>query len=152
MLDIDKKDNINGYTVLHYAILSNNPKMVELLLEEYHAHANVVSNQNKTALWIWATVKDRNLSILRLLVKYGFDFVKLVNAHENECGQTVFHYLCFTQDNNTNHNIACLKHLFSICEKISNCSINILARNHGDMSGLHSAILSKDVDMIKYLL
>ena len=150
MLDIDKKDDSNGCGALHHAILSNDPKMVELLLKDYHANPNVVSNQNATTLMRWATVKDRNLSILELLVKYGFDFVKLVNEHENKSGFTVFHFLC--SEGNSDHNIACLKRLFSICEKISNCSINILATVHVGMSGLHLAIFFKDVNMIKYLL
>ena len=151
MLDIDRKNDWftdDGGCALHYAILSNNPKMVELLLEEYHANPNVVDGNNSTTLMMWALLKDRNLSTLRLLVKYGFDFVKLINQRSNKSrGLTEFLELCRTRDGNTHHNIDCLKHLFSICEKISNCSINTLARDHSGTSGLHLAIFARDVDM-----
>ena len=149
MFDIDKRDK-NGYTILHHAILRNNPIIVELLLKEYDANPNVVDKNNTTTLLHWASKPNRNLSILRLLVNYRFDFAKLVNKSENKDGYNVFHYLCFKGD--TDHNISCLKHLFSICKKIPRCSINILARQYTGACGLHHAIFQKSVDMIKYLL
>ena len=150
MFDIDKHGKY-GRTASHEAIINNNPIIVELLLKEYHANPNVVDNDNETTLMYWALTRDRKLSILTLLVKYGFDFAKLVNQRSNNNGETVFHILCDT-DGNTDHNIACLKHLFSICEKIPNCSINILAQNHQGMCGLHYAIYNKEIDMTNYLL
>ena len=123
---------------------------MELLLKEYHANPNnIVGNVNKTALMSWAAIKDRNLSILRLLVEYRFDFANLVNQ-PNSKGYTVFHALC--NHGNTDHNIACLMQLFSICKKIHNCSINILAQDPSGWCGLHYAIYHNNVDMIKYLL
>ena len=152
MFDIDKKDDSNehGYTALHYAIECKDPITVELLLKDYHANPNVVDNENHTTLMCWASIKDRNLYILRLLVKYRFDFARLVNQCDIKDGRTALHWLCVLGD--TDHNIVCLKHVFSICEKIPNCSINILARNHNGWTGLHDAIYQKDVDMTKYLL
>ena len=150
--DIDKKDNEseNGLTALHYAIFSNNPITVELLLKEYNANPNVVDNTNGTLLMTWASIQDRNLSILRLLVKYRFDFARLVNEVEHRREWTAFHFLCF--GDNTYHNITCIKVLFSICQKIPHCSINILTQNGDGLGGLHCAIFKKNVDMTKYLL
>ena len=152
MFDIDKRDkrDKHGGTPLHHAILSNNPVTVELLLKEYNANPNVVDNMNKTTLLYWASRQDRNLSILRLLVKYGFDFARLVNQPDDQHAATVFHFLCCPD--NTDHNIVCLKHLFSICQKIPNCSINILAQDHHGVCGLHCALQAKSIGMIKYLL
>ena len=149
MFDIDKTHK-DGYTALHRAILCNNPIIVELLLKEYDANPNVVDNENRTTLMYWASIKDRNLSILKLLFKYRFDFARLINEPAKVHARTVFHLLCCV--GNTDHNIACLQHLFSICEKIPHCSINILARCDNGMCGLHSAIIQQDVSMIKYLL
>ena len=130
LFDIDKKDDDHphGATALHHAILYNNPTIVELLLKEYDANPNVVDNMNGTTLLAWASRKNRNLSILKLLAKYRFDFARLVNEPEDKNALTVFQMLCYNGD--TGHNITCLKHLFSICEKIPHCSINILTRNH----------------------
>ena len=123
---------------------------VELLLKEYNANPNVVDNKNHTTVMCWTLTKDKKLSILRILAKYGFDFAKLINQPENEYGVTVLHFLCMY--GNSGHNIACIKDLFSICKKIPECSINILAQNHQGLCALHHAIYNKDIDMIKYLL
>ena len=135
---------------MNHAICSNNPIAVELLLQEYHANPNVVDKENRTALMYFARATHSNLSILRLLVKYRFDFARLVNQHENESAYTVFHLLCLPGD--IDHNIVCLKHLFSICRKIPNCAINILARDSHGMCGLHHAIHNTSIDMTNYLL
>ena len=150
MFDIDKKGDEYGRAALHLAVKYNNPTIVELLLKEYHANPNVLDNDNWTTLMYWAIEKDRNLSILTLLGKYGLDFARLVNQRSNQDGRTVFHVLCGR--GNTDHNISCIKHLFSICEKIPNCSINILARDNDDMCGLHDAISEQNIDMTRYLL
>ena len=150
MFDIDIKRDKNGYTALYCAVYSNNPMIVELLLKEYHANPNVVNNENKTILMHWG-LKHKNLSILALLVKYGFDFARLVNQRSKKNnGKTVFHILC--DGGNTDHNISCFKLLFSICEKIPNCAINILAQDYDGKCGLHYAIEKTDIDMTKYLL
>ena len=152
LFDIDKKDDNteDGHTALHYAIETNNPIIVELLLKEYDANPNVVNNSNQTTLICWASRKDRNLSILRLLVKYRFDFPRLVNERQKQHGFTAFHFLCYPA--NVDHNIVCLNHLFSICTKLPNCSINTLARDDDGMCGFHRAIDLKSFDMMKYLL
>ena len=86
------------------------------------------------------------------MLKYRFDFARLVNQSASATAYlyTAFHFLCFP--GNTDHNIACIKNLFSICENIPKCSINILARDYKAMCGLHYAIGDKDVNLTKYLL
>ena len=150
MFDIEKRDE-DGRTALHHAIWANKPIIVELLLKEYHANPNVIDSENNTTLMYWATKKDRNISILTLLVKYGFDLARLVNQRDHQYRYTVFHILC-RSDSNTDNKIACLKQLFSMCQKIPNCSINILAQNHQGACGLHCAILCQDIDVVKHLL
>ena len=120
------------------------------MLKDYHANPNIVDNNNNTTLMLWARSTDRNLLIMKLLVKYGFDLANLVNEHENEKGLSVFRALCF--NGNTDHNIACIKYLFAICEKIPNCSINMLSRDHHGWCGLHAAIAEGNIGMIRYLL
>ena len=137
---------------MHGAITLNNPAIAEILLREYGANPNTVDDLNRTTLMVWGGIsEDRNLSILKLLVKYRFDFAKLINQCDNN-QWTVFHYLCINFGNYTEKNIASLKHLFGICEKIPNCSINILARDRMGWCGLHHAIQHGNVDMVKYLL
>lgn len=127
MFDIDNKHGpiAEGRTPLHYAISSNSPITVELLLKEYHADPNVVDDDNYTTLMFWAFKNDRSLSILKLLVKYRFDFATLVNQRESKYGDTAFHLVC--SHGNSDHSTACLNQLFAICKQIPNCSINVLA-------------------------
>ena len=152
MFDIDNKHGpiAEGRTPLHYAISSNSPITVELLLKEYHANPNVVDNENNTTLMCWASINDKNLLILKLLEKYGFDFARLVNQRDSKHGRTAFIILC--RKRNSDHCIACFNHLFSICKTIPNCSINILAQTNEGMCGLHYAIIERNVDMLRYLL
>ena len=149
MFDIDKKNN-DGMTALHLAVISNNPATVELLLKEYHANPNIVGDDNCTTLIIWACEKNRNLAILRLLLKYKFDLAKLINERLNKSRMSAFHFLC--ECRNTDHDIACLKYLFAVCKKIPNCFINILATNNRGVCGLHGAIWDTNLDMVRYLL
>ena len=58
---------------LHLDMKFNNPIIVELLLKEYDANTNVVNNKNQTTLLYLASKKDRNLSILILLVNSRFE-------------------------------------------------------------------------------
>ena len=124
---------------------------MELLLRELHANPNVVDDNNCTTLMLWAWETNRNFSILKLLVKYKFDFAKLVNVLDKR-GLTLFHMLCIRSNGNTDHIIACLKYLFAICEKIPNCSINILTTDNGGVCGLHTAMVHGNADMVRYLL
>ena len=98
----------------------------------------------------WARNPDRNLLILQLLEKYGFDFSRLVNQRNNKDGKTAFHCVC--SFGNSDHMSACLNHLFSICKKTPKCSINILARDNVGVCGLHTAVARRNVDMVRYLL
>ena len=139
-----------GYNLLHIAILTGNPAVVEVLLKEYDANPNIVASENRTALLL-STMKPRNnLSMMKLLTKYGFDFAKLVNQEDVRLGMTVFHYLC--TKNCVDNPIACIKYLLDVCEKTPNCSVNILAKDGPNMCGLHYAILASDVDLVRYLL
>lgn len=118
--------------------------MTQVLLEEYNANPNVISQYNRTSLWFCS--QTGNLSLLKLLVQHGFDFVNLVNVCDSKKGMTPFHWLCYE-----GHTYM-IKHLFGICQEIAKCSINILARNRLNMCGLHYAIQSNDVECVKYLL
>ena len=133
-----------------FAIKHNRARMVEILLKEYNANSNVVNNCNHTALMLCVVCGRGNLSILKLLTKYGFDYAKLVNKRDNVSGRTVFHFLC--QQAFADDAIACMKYLFQVCKNIPNCSLNILAKNATDMCGLHTAIFEFNVDMVRYLL
>ena len=132
------------------AILNNHAPIVEILLKEFNANPNVVNNLNQTALMYCVVYARGNLSIMKLLTKYGFDYVKLINKRENEKGQTIFLLLC--RKKYADDPIACLKYLFQVCKKISNCTINILAKDQSGMTGLHLAIFRPNVDMVRYLL
>ena len=139
-----------GNTLLLCAIFHNRARMVEIFLKDGNANPNVVNNRNETALMICAMGTSVNLSIMKLLTKYRFDYAKLVNKRDNHSGQTVFHYLC--QQGKTDAAIACMKYLFQVCKNIPNCSINVLAKSRLDLCGLHWAIYELNVDMVKYLL
>ena len=156
MFDIDKPvaglSNGNKYTALQFAISSENPQVVELLLKKCHTNPNVVDSSNCTTLMFCAAQTERSLPIMRLLVEYRFDFAKLINQRHNGDGCTLFHTLCSKTRGNINDNIACLKYLFDVCKKIPNCSINILARDNSGTCGLHKAVLRGNADMVKYLL
>ena len=121
--------------------------MVEILLKNGNANTNVVNNHNQTTLMYCVNAPD-NLSIMKLLTKYGFDYAKLVNKRENKSGNTVFHLLCERKTDA----IGCMKYLFQVCKNIPNCAINILAKNEMNMCGLHKAIFDLNVDVVRYLL
>ena len=124
--------------------------MVELLLKEYHANPNIVNTRNWTTMMQAAMTLDDNLSMMKLLTKYGFDFANLINKRDNFNGDTVFHILC--SEEFVDNNIDRIKYLFDICKNIANCSINILAKNDVGMCGLHEAIDETNVELVKYLL
>ena len=108
--DVNEKDK-NGYQILHYAVLSDNPKMIKLLVDhgaDVNAKANngwtvlhsAVLNGNVEAIHaktrvIFTTtpvIKGEgiylkgNLEVVQWLVEYGAD----VNAKDND-GCTVLH-------------------------------------------------------------
>ena len=135
----------SGYNLLLFAIHKNNARIVEILLKNFNANPNVVDNRNCTALMYFALYGRGNLSIMKLLTKYGFDYEKLVNKRESTNGYTVFHCLCM--EKYTDNQIECIKYLFQVCN-----SINILAKNCAQMCGLHLAIKESNVPLIKYLI
>ena len=120
--------------------------MVEILLKDGNANPNAVNHRNCTALMYCVVCVRGNLSTMKLLTKYGFDYAKLVNKRDNDLGGTVFQYLC------KQGAIDWMKYLLQVCKNIPNCSINILATGVGDMCGLHWAVAELNVDMVRYLL
>ena len=131
--------------------MRNNTTTVKILLQDGNANPNVVNNYNQTGLMLCVTRGARgNLSIVKLLTEYGFDYAKLVNKRENITGTTVFNALCMRKY--ADDPIGCMKYLFQVCKKIPNCSINIMAKNQDGMCGLHIAIREMNADMVKYLL
>ena len=142
--------NEGGATLLMVAIYKNHPPIVERLLKDFNASPNIVHNRNLTSLWFWVVGTRGNLSILKLLTKYGFDYAKLVNKRDIGGGRTIFNMLC--TNSYVDDPIACVKYLFQVCKKIPNCSINILAKNVDSMCGLHVAIWDSNADLVKYLL
>ena len=139
-----------GSTLLLGAITYNQVSSAEVLLKYGNADPNVVDSHNQTALMYCVLHARANLSIMKLLTKYGFDYAKLVNTRENKTGNTVF--LCLCNREYTDDPIPCLKYLFQIGKKIPNCSINTLATNERGMCGLHVAIAESNIDLVRYVL
>ena len=99
--DVNEKDK-NGYQILHYAVLSDNPKMIELLVDhgaDVYAKANngwtvlhsAALNARAEVLLSNAVVNRAfhfkgNLEVVQWLVEHGAD----VNAKDNN-GCTVLH-------------------------------------------------------------
>ena len=128
------KNNTQSFsiaTLLLIAIFRIDATITKILLKDGNANPNVVDNENHTALMYCVLLARGNLSIMKLLTKYGFDYAKLVNKRENKTGRTVFHTLC--DQERTDDPIACLKYLCNVCNKIPDCSINILAKNDKNM-------------------
>ena len=136
------------------AIIYDNAAIVEILLKDYHANPNVVTNDNMNALCLCCgneRGKD-TLSIMKLLAEYEFDFAKFVNQAQVRGGINAFHCLCGNPKINIKNKIACIKYLLNICEKTPNCSLDILAKDEANVCGIHSAIAGSDVELVRYLL
>ena len=140
-------NNLAHNSLLHAACRLNNEKIVEILLR-HGADANIADSRKKrtfTAMH-WAAWNG-NLHIMKLLIKYQFNYRKYINSVMNTNRapynlMSVFLILCF------NGNVKCMKYLHSnFGEIIETKAIDTWGHN-----GIYLAVANKNLKMLKYLV
>lgn len=135
----------HGYSYLHYAIKSENPEAVSLLLNpELNCDTNLKTNDDTNriyltpALYALTFVNDQTISnrIIKQLIKTGID---LTAKDEDDC--TLFLRLC------EKGRVDVLEYLLSL--EGSKADINEKCKYGG---GLHMAVIGQQDDVVSYLL
>ena len=85
--DINLKDK-RGFTILHYACISGDIELVEVLIKTYKAEIDETNLDKQTALHL--AINTGYMNIAKYLVKQGSDiFIK------SSSGQNVLHYAAY---------------------------------------------------------
>ena len=100
--------------------------LLDLKLKECNSNTIFAQYHNETSLFFAA--KTANLSMMKLLAKYSFDFPSLINykTKDHLFGNTVFLTLCCKK--NDSNAIQCLEYLFDV-SKHMNFTIDTTAQN-----------------------
>ena len=139
-------NNLAPNSLLHLACRLNREKIVEILLR-HGADANIKDTGKKRTFTTmhWAAWNG-NLSIMKLLIEYQFNYKKLINnrisikqAPYNL--MSVFLILC------SNGNVECMKYLYSNFGEI----IETKAKDMWGHNGIYLAVVNKNLDMLEYL-
>ena len=130
--DINAKD-INGFTVLHYAVEGGNIETVKLILNTGY-NVNTKSNEGATALFRVEFVSDESLSleIARMLIEAGAD----VNVKDNK-GNTPLHYWAKNP---------------SLIQLLSASGADVNARNSHGLTPLHKATYQGNISSMRKLI
>eukprot|EP01084_Bolivina_argentea_P174843 302834_1 len=134
----------NGTTPIIQAAENESAEMVKFLLKN-GASANSINKYNETAMW--HGISKGNIEIIKLLIKYGFDWDKYINAPSKVPGGgnfTGFHMCCL------NGSIRCLEYLFSI-EKNYSTKIDVHSKAVKNQTGLLLACNSNSTSVVEFL-
>ena len=159
---MNQYDEYHNHTPVSLACSCNNIEILELLLK-HGANPNMIQDPNdeKITTMHWAAYYE-NLSMMKLLIKYKFDYYHLINnTLAGGDHHSVFLQLC------ENGNIPCMEYILSVCSKNgfkydrfwgfnSYCKaktdIDITQRDINGYNSLHIAVENSNLSMIKYLL
>ena len=123
--------------------MNNKIETLKLLLK-HGADVNLLYQPNgiKATSMNIAAMKQ-NISVMKLLIQYGFNCNKLIN---NICHvhprRSVFLELCF------NGSVDCMDYIMNKCKN----KIDIWQRDINGWNGLHLAVNEENVSMVEYLL
>ena len=129
-----------------FACELNNVEILKLLLMHgANPNATYQKNTAKTTTMHYAA-SHKNVLLMKLLIKYGFDCKKLINSIEyaGNC-YSVFLMLCH------NGSTKCMEYLINACQ-LKHVKIDTQHRDMRGRNGLYIAVNQENVSMVSYLL
>jgi ankyrin repeat protein len=130
--------NGSGYTVLHYACMSNHIEIVKYLIVECQINVNAQATKNHelTALHCACKRGNDHLPMIQYLCKQGHADIYIPDG----CGAHVLHMACI-------HG-----HMDIVKYLIEDCHMNIYTQDNDGSTALHYASQSGCIEVIKYLI
>ena len=123
--DVNEKDN-NGYQILHYAVLSDNPKMIELLVD-HGADVNAKANNGWTVLH--SAVLNGNVEAIHAKTRVIFTTTPVIK------GEGIY-----------------LKGNLEVVQWLVEHGADVNAKDNDGCTVLHSAVENGNLDVINYLV